>query len=94
MILNPLRWYVIRWYEREERELRMTRDPARARDIARERVATGGPWKPSTAERWIEDHEGATRAGSPRAADPDSRSNGRGNLHVRSSFDEHDETRP
>jgi hypothetical protein len=57
MGLNPVRWYVIRWYEREERSLRVTRSTETASAIATERVATGGPWKPNTAARWIEEYQ-------------------------------------
>jgi hypothetical protein len=71
MSLNPVRWFVIRWYEREERELRMTRDPTRAREIAMERVATGGPWRVRTAEHWIEDYQRRQADRSSRPDDPE-----------------------
>ena len=71
MSLNPLRWFVIRWYKREERELRVTRDPTRAREIARERVATGGPWNVRTAEHWIEDYQRRQAGRSSRLDDPE-----------------------
>jgi hypothetical protein len=63
--LNPLCWWVLRSFKREERRLLSTGMSAeRARYTATVTVVTHGPVHPATSFKWIETHLAKTRSQS------------------------------